>query len=297
MIFREERSEMVAASLYDIWEENYVKNRQYMMSPDQDRDTLRVKLGIYARNKGPAMIVGAGPSWKKNIDQLDHSLYPIIACDKMVPMLYERGIVPEIVVALNAERTDVKDWLKPIADQRNVTLVMPAGVHPDTYADWRGHIHWVNAMVPTGLHKRVERETHLTPDTIGSNAGTFAYKIAAEHIGYNKIGYMGLDFSYLTKEEVMNRYVIGREDDGDRDWPVYDDQYNVIEMTDINGDVRWLDLGWWDMAQAFQECVKRMQDWYYIETFNCTEGGINLSKYTHQMTLAEFNKMLKGEFD
>lgn len=308
-MLREERSEMVAQRLRSIWEENYVKNRQFMLSPDGDFETFKAILGTRCRNKGAAMVVGAGPSWKKNIMDLDPSLYVIVACDKMVPRLVEQGIIPEIVVALNAEPTDVKKWIDPIKNERKTTLVMPAGVHPNTYDDWAGHIFWVNAMVPTGLHKRVERETRLTPMVIGSNAGTFAYMIASA-IGYNPIGYMGLDFSFLTREEVMRKYMIGQDTVGEisiasdkiiitskESMPIYAKQYNIIEMTDVNGDVRWLDIGWFDMAVAFQEHVKRAEQWYDTKTFNCTEGGINISRYSEETTIKEFNRMLRGKED
>jgi hypothetical protein len=103
------------------------------------------------------------------------------------------------------------------------------------------------------------------------------------HWGANPIAYIGLDFSFLTRNEIMLRY----------DAEEYDPKaYNVLEMTDINGDIRFLDLGWFDMAEAFQERVRAMQDWYGTTTVNCTEGGINYSDSVRAMTLKEFNKAI-----
>lgn len=219
----------------------------------------------------------------KNLADIDRSLYTIIACDKITPKLIARSIVPDFICALNAAHTDVKEWLKP-ANMQGVGLIVPCGVNPEAYEDWNGGLLFVNAVTSSGLHERVKAECGYRDIVIGSNAGTFAYTMAV-FLGYNPIAYMGLDFSFLTKEQVLAKY----------DFNEYDPpSYNVLEMTDINGDVRWLDLGWFDMAQAFQEKARDYVQFFGIRTINCTEGGINYSPYCGSMTLKTFNEKLKG---
>jgi len=304
-VFREERSEVIAGGLRDLWEQNYIKNKRYILAGYDLSQTVEIR-------DGPALCIGAGPSLQKNIKDIKKGLYKLVACDKTCPKLVDLGIVPEYVVALNAAHTDVQKWLEPVS-RPGVTLIVPCGVHPETYEGWKGSIQWINAIVPTGLHMRIWHETlsGLVPRTIGSNAGTFAYLMAAE-MGFNPVAYIGMDFSFLTREEVMRKYITHYEDHlkvpvGSTwpwppisEWkpckvPVYAKQYNVMEMTDIMHDVRWLDIGWWDMAQAFQSHVKRMREEKGTMTYCCVEGGINASRHSHIMSLKEFNDMLEGK--
>lgn len=272
MLLREQRSLQVAEILGEIWEQNYVRNKSRIKSSRQEPPEV---------NGDPLLVIGAGPSLEKNLGLIDPNLYNIAACDKVCPRLAKLGITPDLIFALNSEPTNVEKWIEPFNDSL-AELVVPCGVHPDTYSKWNGAIRFINAVTSTGLHHRVSHETGLMPVSIGSNVGTFAYTMCG-HWGANPIAYIGLDFSFLTRNEIMLRY----------DAEEYDPKaYNVLEMTDINGDIRFLDLGWFDMAEAFQERVRAMQDWYGTTTVNCTEGGINYSDSVRAMTLKEFNDVI-----
>lgn len=272
MLFREQRSLQVAELLGEIWEQNYVHNKA----------EIRKRLhGPPKVNGDPVLVIGAGPSLEKNLDLIEPNLYNIAVCDKVCPKLAKMGVTPDLIFALNSEPTDVVKWIEPF-NHSLAELVVPCGVHPDTYSRWDGEIRFVNAVTSTGLHHRVSHETGLMPLSIGSNVGTFAYTMCA-YWGANPIAYIGLDFSFLSRDEVMSKY----------DAEEYDPKaYNVLEMTDINGDIRFLDIGWFDMASAFQERVQAMQDWYGATTVNCTEGGINYSDSVKVMSLKEFNKAI-----
>lgn len=280
MLLREQRSEIVSSILKEQWEKNYLANKRWILGRD---DPMRDATEGRYPPQGPCLVIGAGPSVMKNLANIDRSLYTIIACDKITPKLIARGIVPDFICALNAAHTDVKEWLKP-ANMQGVDLIVPCGVNPEAYEDWNGGLLFVNAVTSSGLHERVKAECGYRDVVIGSNAGTFTYTMAV-FLGYNPIAYMGLDFSFLTKEQVLAKYAFNEYDPP---------SYNVLEMTDINGDVRWLDLGWFDMAQAFQEKVRDYAQFFGIRTINCTEGGINYSPYCGSMTLKTFNEKLKG---
>lgn len=277
MNLREQRSMVILEMLMDQWEENYVRNKakiQVTQKTDPDMEVW---------GSDPVLVIGAGPSLEKNKCDIDPKRYSIAACDKTVPILMEQGIVPDTVFALNAAPTDVRRWVAS-ANDGITALVVPCGVHPDTYKSWRGPIKFINAVTPTALSSRIERELGLRQYPIGSNAGTFAYTMMG-FWNYKRIGCIGLDFSFLTRGEVISRYEV--EGGGLK-------QYNILEMTDINGDVRFLDLGWFDMAQAFQEKARDFRDMFGTRTINCTEGGINYSEDCEAMTLKEFNRMTEG---
>lgn len=278
MLLREQRSLQVAEILGEIWEQNYVRNKSRIKSSGQEPPEV---------NGDPMLVIGAGPSLEKNLGLIDPNLYNIAACDKVCPRLAKLGITPDLIFALNSEPTDVVNWIEPF-NCSMAELVVPCGVHPDTYSKWDGAIHFINAVTSTGLHHRVSHETGLMPVSIGSNVGTFAYTMCA-HWGADPIAYIGLDFSFLTRFEVMQKFSRAPEEKLHGGYISGPANYNVLEMTDINGDVRFLDLGWFDMAEAFQERVRAMLDWYGTTTVNCTEGGINYSDSVKVMSLKEFN--------
>lgn len=277
MILREQRKEMVSILLAKRWEYNYVLNKDNAKKMDDPFFIPNLPNPNVFR---PALCIGAGPSLRKNIGDVKAGLYEIIVCDKAAPWIIDKGIVPEYVVALNAEHTEVGWWLQK-ANNKKTTLIVPLGVHPDTYAHWDGPIKFINAVTASGLHERATSELNIPPITIGSNAGTFAYNVAAM-TNHNPIGYIGMDFSFLQECNVLAKQN-------------YPKRFNVIKMTDINGDVRYLDIGWFDMAQAFQEAAFRYGQWNGIRTYNCTEGGINYSEHCGQKTLKQFNEMIEEE--
>lgn len=263
---------MVGRLLKETWEKNYLANKDTIL---KTKPFLPLMAG--KQDFRPCVVVGAGPSLDKNVNLLEPKLYDIVACDKTVPKLTDLGITPTYVVAINAAPTDTNEWTESAKDKTN--LVMPCGVFPGTYKGWdAGHLVFINNCVITCLHERIEAELHLTPVVIGSNAGTMAYMVAAMTM-HNPIAYIGMDFSFTGKASIL-----ASQDPR---------HYNLLEMTDVNGEVRYLNLGWFDMAEAFQENVKYFREWYGIPTYNCTEGGINYSEYVGQMPLCEFNLSLK----
>jgi len=273
MVIRAQRSELVGKALKETWEKNYEANKAFIK-------TTPPFMQMFAKSSDckPAVAVGAGPSLTKNIDKLDPKLYDIIACDKISGKLIERGITPTYIVALNAAHTSVKEWLEPAVNQS--ILVMPCSIHPEAYEGWRPELcRFINNMLQTGLHERITAELRLPPIVIGSNAGTMSYLLSG-YTFHNPIAYIGMDFSFLARRDVLQRQDPRK--------------YNVLEMTDLwkGEEVRFLDLGWWDMAMAFQEHVQIFGEWYGLETYNCTEGGVNYSQYVQSMSLENFNDML-----
>jgi hypothetical protein len=294
--------------LTETWEKNYLRNKDRIKTVVEKQQFYphSAKAGDFH----PCLCIGAGPSLDKNIGDIDHDLYEVIACDKTVPRLVDAGIIPDYIVAMNSVETDVRDWLRPALNQSK--LVVPCVVWPETLDGWDDeHLNFVNSQTATKIHERIEEELSIPRIVVGSNAGTFSY-ITACYTYHNPIAYIGMDFSFLSKARVMKKYIVGYKDVGQGDWvgpcpdnvilshridvpnkhPIYG-QYNYIEMTDVNGDVRFLDLGWLDMADSFQLWVKFFKEWSGIITVNCTEGGINYSQYTEQMTLRQFNDAMR----
>lgn len=268
---------MIGEQLRDQWEKNYLKNKPRIKQVIEEQ--VFTPSVAKPSDLRPALCVGAGPSLNKNIDQIDPFLYEIVACDKTVPRLWDKKMFPQYIVALNSVPTDVRKWLEPAVNKSK--LVVPCVVWPETLDGWDDeHILFINSENATGIHERIEAELGIPRLVIGSNAGTFAYIVACYSF-HNPVAYVGMDFSFTSRAAVIDRQDPRR--------------YTLVEMTDSNGDVRYLDIGWLDMADAFQTWVKFFQEWGGISTVNCTEGGINYSQYTEQMTLMQFNQRLLGQ--
>ena len=302
-MMRDQRSKLVGQVLKATWEKNYEVNKAFIQQTPPFMQTV-----AKATDCRPCVAVGAGPSRIKNINNLESELYDIIACDKVTPELMNLGITPTYIVALNAAQTDVRKWLEPAVNKS--ILVMPCGVHPETYEGWRPElVRFINNSLATELNLRIESELGLPTYVIGSNAGTFSYLLGVYTL-HNPVAYIGMDFSFKTRGEVMKKY--GEMEcsmitvDGDhpeltteQHWiiPFPKEKYNIVEMTDLwkGEEVRYTDLGWWDMVLAFQEWVKVYNEYWGIRTINCTEGGVNYSQYVESMSLQEFNEMLRGK--
>jgi hypothetical protein len=268
-MFQEQMSAKVAGLLRQQWEANYVANR--------DRIKATEEFQYRATNKHkPVLCVGAGPSLRENLRHIDDSLYKIIACDKAVPALVRKGVTIDYIVAMNAAPTAVREWLEP-ANDGYPTLIVPCGVNPEAYQDWKGKLQFVNAVTSTGLHDRVTSELGLLPMVIGSNAGAFSYCMAW-YMGFNPIAYCAMDFCFERKMDILRS--------------IEDSNYNILEMNDVRRRKRWLTLGWFFMADAFQDRVKAANH-QGVRTVNCTEGGINYSNYTERLSLVEYGRKLK----
>lgn len=275
MIIRQQRREAVLERLRQVWEDNYTIAKPTLLKVPP----FAPLMSAAKDQRRPAVAVGAGPSLVQNVDDLNPELYDIVACDKVVPFLLEHGKKPKFVVALNSEPTNVKEWLRPILKDPEVTLIVPCVVWPETWIDADCNIIFLNNELGTGLHSRIFAETGHPPIAIGSNAGTFAY-LSACYTAHNPVAYIGMNFSFWTKEEILVHQS--------------PDDYNLIEFY-RDGRHNWLTVGWLDMAEAFQEDARAMAQWFGIRTFNATEGGINYSKFVTETTLKDFNAMLMNK--
>lgn len=264
------RNRIAAEILEESWKVNYNLNKEYFNSP------RRVTLESLPSDR-LALIVGAGPSLKKNLADLKQyglSWKPTVFCtDKAVEQILPYTI-PEYVCALNAQspKGEVEKWWKK-APTEHSTLIMPITADPVHLKHWDGKFCFVNCALPIDLTDRIAQETKMDPIPGGSNVGVFSY-LMATRMGFKTIFLIGMDYSFASRKQVVSRY--GR-----------DEPYIVMEHRNTKGEVRWSTWDWFDSAIAFFEYA-RFFGRNGIRTINCTDGGIIYDgEYVESMTVQE----------
>lgn len=94
----------------------------------------------------PCILVGAGPSLDKNIDQLQEckDFACVIACDAVLKPLLEKGIYPHICLVVDSDPI-VREHFEGIYDKtEEIILVADSFIHPSVHEDWLGQIFWYN---------------------------------------------------------------------------------------------------------------------------------------------------------
>jgi len=97
---------------------------------------------LFNKYKGlPVIVVSAGPSLDKNIHLLDRvkGKMPILCNDVVLPKLLKRGLVPDVVCALERGYIVYEQWFSKVADKtEDILLVAPAVVTPEVFGTFRG---------------------------------------------------------------------------------------------------------------------------------------------------------------
>lgn len=273
------RNRIVAEILEEQWKVNYAVNKKYL-----DKSVSFSSL-TNMDDQAVAIIVGAGPSLRENLNGLVH--FPsrenvVFFCtDKAFPVMSaSAGTEPNYVCALNAKspNKEVSEWWKQGRTTSRSTLIMPITADPVTLVNWQGKYCLINTGLPIDLTDQIERETGLNPIPSGSNVGVFCY-LKAARLGFTKIVLIGMDYSFEKREQVVTYYAPG-------------EPYIIMEHRDSKGRIRWSSWDWFDSAVTFFEYA-RFFGRNGIRTVNCTEGGIVYDgEYIEAMTMKEAGNAL-----
>lgn len=217
----------------------------------------------------PMIVVGSGPSLKKNAHQLigDHGI-PIISCLHNFHYLEDLGVKVDYYVSLDAGPVTIEEiaeggnretdyWAKT----KGKTLLCYIGTHPNLLAKWQGEIYFFNCGIPDPQIEaeidKIERFKVLISS--GGNVLGACLYIAKGILGCSTTIFLGADFSFSYAEKFHG----------------WDSKYDValgncLRMTDIYGNKT---KTWQSYAnfKAWFDWVAQSVPGEYI---NCTEGGI-----------------------
>ncbi len=155
---------------------------------------------------GPCVIVGAGPSVDKfkHLDALKGVSCHVIATDRQLKPLLERGLVPEYVLSVDADPMVATFYDSDLVrEYRNkIRAVFNVQVHHSVFEKFLGLKYWFTVLMdePLNTEKSISRAIYwmtggkTMSDSYG-NVGGFAWAFA-DYIGHSPIILVGIDLSY-----------------------------------------------------------------------------------------------------
>jgi hypothetical protein len=235
-----------------------------------------VRLFEGALPETPALIVGAGPSLEKNINQI-HKLKGravILAVPKSYKLLLREGIEPDVVIVCDAKEGQAKKCFpfgKNAHKQNKTLLVMDTVAHPLAHRMWqdKNRVFWYNKMPvdawPSG-HRLEEGTGPIGQFPQSGNTTNVCWSMAKLLLGCDPIIWVGQDLSWPLGQAqysggLDNCYV------GDSALDVVDTfignppmkTHRVVTHYSLREFAKWVE----------RKCIE-FQGTYY----NCTEGGI-----------------------
>ena len=238
------QDERVLMAVRQKWFSNYEANRKkYLGFPGLDTLPL----------VNSAIVVGAGPTLKRNIDQLEGVKAPVIVADKVFRAV-SRYVKPTVVVVVNTENPHIGEWL--MADSTDVILVAPITADPRTFENWHGSVVFVNPdNTCPELTNLVQTETGLIPTYRGENVGMFGL-ITAITMGAKHVALLGMNYAFEEEEDAL---------EATRDT-------HVVKIRSYTGEWCYTVLDWIDSRRILIEFCESMAG--QCTVVNCSEGGI-----------------------
>ncbi|MBY3619227.1 motility associated factor glycosyltransferase family protein [Acinetobacter sp. CUI P1] len=231
----------------------------------------------------PAIVVSAGPSLNKNINQL-HQLKDkavIIAVDTIAQRLCDEGIVPDFICSIERGIETYTYFYEGKTYPVDSTLVGPLVLYPEVFEEFPGEV-----VIPmrgnVGEFTWLKEILGLQDDysiSIGLSCAHVAFGVA-EHIGASPIILIGQDLAYGNSPKETHA-----------GGTIYDDKeltssmYAEIESFETEG--------YYGGTVATTEIWNAFRTWFEMETtnkqlnvINATEGGARIA-YAEQLSLKE----------
>ncbi len=237
----------------------------------------------------PTVIVAAGPSLDKNMDNLKKikGLFPIIAVDTAYRHMLSNGIKPDIVCAADPSYENSLDFVG-VEDEKEVILVSELMTHPDIYKIFKGPK--IISTFGGGLYPQIckFREPFGQLLCWGSVA-TMAFDLARK-IGANPIIFIGFDLSFCegrihTKgsysEDILYES-LHPFTSMENETAEYICERGRFQFLDEDGNILYTDNNMKAYKNWFEDQFQQTK----IEIINATEGGI-VNKFVTKMTLKE----------
>lgn len=237
----------------------------------------------------PAVIVAAGPSLDKNLDELKRikGKFLIIAVDTAYRHMLANGIKPDIVCAADSSYENSLDFVG-VEDEKEVLLVGELMTHPDIYKIFKGPK--IITTFGGGLYPQIKnyREPFGKLVCWGSVA-TMAFDLARK-TGANPIIFIGFDLSFSdgklhTKgsysEDILYENLHSFTS-LENETASYICERGRFQFLDDNGKVVYTDNNMKSYKNWFEDQFKNTES----EIINATEGGI-VNKYVVKMTLSD----------
>ncbi|WP_169084592.1 motility associated factor glycosyltransferase family protein [Paenibacillus sp. PL91] len=231
----------------------------------------------------PAVVVSAGPSLNKNIEQLKKmkNKAVIIAVDTIASRLCDEGIIPDFICSIERGKETYTYFYENKNYPSEITLVGPLVLHPQIFEEYQGNI-VIPMREKVGEYNWIQDVFGISKDSsisIGLSCAHVAFGFA-EHIGASPIVLMGQDLAFGDSKEESHA-----------GGTIYDNKeftnniFSSIDETIVEGyyggyvtsNEIWINFRKWFEKEIFDK---------NLFVINATEGGAKIAN-TLQMSLAE----------
>lgn len=233
-----------------------------------------------------AIVVAAGPSLDRTIDQLEDAQERAIlfCCDTAWPVLCAKEIRPDVVLTKDPTELNRKH-LQSVEESESVLLAYDPQVLPDVLSHWKGPL----LCMPNRNHMlhqyiRPIRLTQNDPLPLSTNVAIAGFNLA-EHMGCEPIAFTGLDLCFAKTagsshaqgsallsetllDDTQSRLSYSR--DG------MTDQVDVIQVEGIDGEM-------YPTTTTFHEALRMLEQRIAeskTEVIDASEGGARIQGTT-----------------
>lgn len=262
-----------------------MKNIEYLA---RSKDVSQLKNSF---KNVPAIVVAAGPSLNKNIEQLKDikNNAVIIAVDTIAQRLCDEGIIPDFICSIERDRETYTYFYENKTYPAETTLVAPLVLYPKIFEEFQGDI-----IIPTrqnvGEFIWLQEIFGISGDnsiSIGQSCAHVAFGFA-EHIGASPIVLIGQDLAFGSEAE--QTHAAGT---------IYDDEELANKFPIVQEGI--LVEGYYGIDVQTTNTWNNFRKWFEVEIYkgdldviNATEGGAKIS-YTHQLSLKEVSEKYCSE--
>jgi hypothetical protein len=259
------------------WFETLIKNIPYMVEG--------TPIDVY-ENKykdKPAIIVSAGPSLERNIDELKNinNEMLIISGGRTLRSLIDKQITPHLLTVADPGEISY-ELVKGYIEDLNVPLLFYEGTNEKVVEKHRGDkIFFSN----NNFIDKIAEKT-LVSFSVGGSV-SHSMTACAIYMGCNPIIFIGQDLAYTNERKYSS---ISESNNRTEKFEEVKSE-NDIWVEDVNGGKVRTSLGLDQFRISFEYMIKYYKD---IKFINATEGGARI-KGTIEMPISEVIKKYKAE--
>ncbi|WP_018249178.1 motility associated factor glycosyltransferase family protein [Orenia marismortui] len=268
-----------------IWNQNILNNLDIIINSIGVED-------IKTLGKGqPAIIVSAGPSLNKNINDLKKAKGKalIIAVNTSLKPLLNAGIIPDVVCVIDGNKEILKHF-EGIDYSRleNVILAASPRVKPQVFRDWSGPIILTCIPGEDYIMRWIERYIGYKGRILSGGSVSHSAFGLAVYLEADPIVFVGQDLSFKSNNNSVNNTHVKGAIQPNRD----DEDYECFQIEDIKGELVWTRRDYYNFLLWFNENIKIVREHRNEkkEFIDATEGGAKIAG-TKVMRLQEAIKI------
>lgn len=267
-----------------IWFETLMKNIPYIV------ESIPANIYKNSYEGKPAIIVSAGPSLEKNIDNLNgyENEFLILTGARTLKGLLDRNIKPDIIAVLDPGEKMykmVEDYIKT----EEIPLFFYEGTNADVVKNHKGTK--ILSRYSHSYSKFIEEVTQM-PIIEGNGGGSVAHYMTlhALYMGCNPIIFIGQDLAYESEKKYSDFARIKGE--------VIEEikNENDVYVTGINDTLVRSDIYLDAFRTGFENIINRFPN---IDFINATEGGARIHgaiEMSLKDALKQYKQQIKKDF-